>query len=214
MVASFKISIVFFSAAQEASTKQPITKPCEKNHSNVNPQEVLELKNVIKGYVEKNETLETVVKTLKMDKVKLLNRLQTADSQLTSLSNKITLSRSQPNLSSSTNLAPGSSASGGSATVNQTTNSRVVMDQSALINNSLDQILGILKKLPPPCQHSQVGLVIACGFSMDEIARKPGYVPLVTFDDLGFRPAKPHFEDKHYQYPEYFLSSFILTSIK
>ncbi|XP_066911870.1 putative leucine-rich repeat-containing protein DDB_G0290503 isoform X1 [Clytia hemisphaerica] len=148
-------------AAQEASSKQPITKPCEKNHSNANPQEVFELKNVIKSYVGKNETLETVVKTLKIDKNKLLNRLQNADSQLTSLSNKITLSRSQPNLSSSTNLALGpATGGGGGSTMNQTTNSRPTMDQSqpaltALINNSLDQILGILKKLPPPCQHSQ-----------------------------------------------------------
>ena len=114
-------------------------------------QETYELRETIKGYAEKATSLEDTIKALKEDKAKLVSRLQNADGALTSLSSKLSLSKSFPNL---TTLSAKAKKSSG---VFSQIQSKDILSQSTSINNSLDEILGILKQIPAPsitCQHT------------------------------------------------------------
>ena len=94
--------------------------------------------------MQKNLILENVIKVLKEDKATLVNKLQSADGALTSLSSKISLSKSTPNLNSKAK----------SSGVFSQVESQVILDQSASINNNLEEILGILKQRPATHQAS------------------------------------------------------------
>ena len=109
--------------------------------SNAKTQEINELKKSIENYIQKNVILESVIKVLKEDKAKLVNKLQSADGALTNLSSKISLSKSFPNLAAASSKTKSSG-------VFSHVESQAILDQSASINNNLEEILGLLKQRP------------------------------------------------------------------
>jgi len=103
-----------------------------------------EYRKQIQQFANENESLKDMVKTLNNDKARLFNKLQSADNALTNISNKVTSSKSFPHLSKHE-----------SSGVFSEVDSKIFIEQSTVISNSLDEIRCMLNELPNPFQHAQ-----------------------------------------------------------
>jgi len=103
-----------------------------------------EYRKQIQQFANENESLKDMVKTLNNDKARLFNKLQSADNALTNISNKVASSKSFPHLSKHE-----------SSGVFSEVDSKIFIEQSTVISNSLDEIRCMLNELPNPFQHAQ-----------------------------------------------------------